>query len=590
MDLGGALMKLCSRILSLAGFSFFTLCLYAQDQAPVSPITVFVAKKIVTMDNGWPQATAVAVRDGKILSVGSLDDLKPWLDQNSHTIDRTFADKVLYPGFIEPHGHPFIGGTSLTRPPLTYLPLPTAYGPPFPGVKTRAEAAAKLREYVAQAKSPDDTVLVWGYDVVAMGGQHLDKTTLDTISSTQPLLVWDASEHYVYANSAALKKYGITKADTKTNGVMAGPDGEPNGQFLGTTAAALILQKPMNDLAKPEVALKNIKYLMDLSRRRGVTTTSELDFGVVNADLEQVLFDKTFNNPQMPMRCIVVTDGVTMVATKGDQAIPFVQGLTKRNTEKLIFNGVKFFADDSFLSLGMVMVNPGYIDGRKGIYITQPDKMVEDWLPWWKAGFQINVHTNGNGGNQATINALDGLMKAYPRIDHRFTFQHYGISTPEMARQIKTLGGVVSTNPYYVYSRGEFGAPYFGTDRAYTAARLKSLVDAGVVTSLHTDTPVAPPDPLEEVWIAVNRFGLSGAVLAPEERISVYQALRMVTIDAAYTLGVEKSLGSVQAGKYADFTVLEADPQDVPKEKIRDIKVWGTVSGGQIFPAADIHP
>ncbi len=562
--------------------------LAAQEQS--QPITVFVAKKIITMDSGWPEATAVAVRDGKVISVGSLDDLKPWLDENPYKIDRTFADLFLLPGFVEPHGHPFIGGTAVTLPLLTYLPMPSPYGPGFPGVKTRQEAAAKLKEYVAQAKAPDDTVFSWGYDLIAMGGQHLDRTMLDKISATQPILVWDASEHFVYANTAAMKKYGITKADTKINGVMAGPDGEPNGQFLGATAAGRILAAPMGERAKPEIALKNMKYLMDLSRKNGVTTTSELDFGALNIELEQVLFDKTFNNPQMPIRCVVVTDGVAMTATKGDQAIPFVQSLTKKNTDKLIFNGVKFFADDSFLSLGMVMENPGYIDGRKGIFLTPPDKMVETWLPWWKAGFQINVHTNGNGGNQATINALEALMKSYPRTDHRFAFQHYGISTPEMARQVKVLGGVVSINPYYVYARSEFGAPYFGSDRAYTAARLKTLIDAGVVTSMHTDTAVAPPVPLEELWIAVNRFGLSGKVRAPEERITLDQALRMVTIDAAYTLGVEKEVGSIQAGKFADFVVLEQDPHAVPMEKIRDIKVWGTVSGGRIFPASEIRP
>lgn len=560
----------------------------AQEQS--QPITVFVAQKIITMDPGWPEATAVAVRDGKIISVGSLDDLKPWLDKNPYKIDRTFADMVLLPGFVEPHGHPFIGGTALALPLLTYLPIPSPYGPGFPGVKTRQEAAAKLKEYVAQAKSPDDTVLSWGYDLIAMGGQHLDKTLLDAISATQPILVWDASEHFVYANTAAMKKYGITKADTKINGVMAGPDAEPNGQFLGVTAAGRILATPMGELAKPAIALQNMKYLMDLSRKNGVTTTSELDFGALNIELEQGLFDQTFNNPQMPIRCVVVTDGAAMTATKGDQAIPFVQGLTKKNTDKLIFHGVKFFADDSFLSLGMVMEDPGYIDGRRGIFLTPPDKMVEIWLPWWKTGFQINVHTNGNGGNQATINALEALLKAYPRTDHRFAFQHYGISTPEMARQVKVLGGVVSTNPYYVYARSEFGAPYFGSDRAYAAARLKTLLDAGVVTSMHTDTAVAPPVPLEELWIAVNRFGLSGKVRAPEERITLDQALRMVTIDAAYTLGVEKEVGSIQTGKFADFVVLERDPHTVPVEKIRDIKVWGTVSGGRIFPASEIRP
>jgi predicted amidohydrolase YtcJ len=553
-------------------------------------ITVFIAKKIVTMDPGWPMATAVAVKDGRILSVGSLDDLKPWLNKHPHSINWTLADKVLFPGFIEPHGHPVIGGTSLTRPLLTYLPAPNPYGPPFPGVKTKEEAITKLRKYVGKAKSGEETVLAWGYDVVAMGGEHLSKNDLDQISTTQPILVWDASEHFVYANSAALKKYKVTKDDTKTNGIVAGQDGEPNGEFLGTTAAGRILRGPLSELLQPDMALRNVRFLMDLSRQNGITTTSELAHGAVNLPLEEVVFDKYFNDPNSPMRCVVVTDATAMTATKGDRAIAFVKGLPLRNTDKLIFNGVKFFADDSFLSLGMVIDNPGYTDGRKGIFIVPPDKMVEAWLPWWKAGFHIHVHTNGNGGNQATIDALEGLMNYKPRTDHRFTLEHYGVSTPEMARRLARVGGVASVNPYYLYYRSEFNAPYVGSDRAYTAARLRTLVDAGVPTSLHTDTPVGPPLPLEEVWIAVNRFGLSGHMRGPDERITVHQALRMVTIDAAFTLGVEDKVGSIAAGKYADFAVLGQDPHEVPKEKVRDIKVWGTVVGGTVFPASEIRP
>jgi len=553
-------------------------------------ITVFIAKKIVTMDPGWPMATAVAVKDGRVLSVGSLDDLKPWLDKHPHTIDRTFADKILFPGFVEPHGHPLLGGTSLTRPLLTYLPAPSPYGPPFPGVKTKEDATTKLREYVGKAKSGEETVLAWGYDVVAMGGKHLSKNDLDKISTTQPILVWDASEHFVYASSAALKKYNVTKDDTKTNGIVAGPDGEPNGQFLGTTAAQRILREPLSELVQPDVALRNVRFLMDLSRQNGITTTSELAHGVINLPLEDVVFDKYFNDPTSPMRCVVVTDATSVTATKGDQAIAFVMSLPSRNTDKLIYNGVKFFADDSFLSLGMVIDNPGYTDGRHGIFIVPPDKMVEVWRPWWEAGFQIHVHTNGNGGNQATINALEGLIRHKPRTDHRFTLEHYGMSTPEMARRLARLGGVASVNPYYLYYRSEFNASFVGSDRAYTAARLRTLVDAGVPTSLHTDTPVGPPLPLEEVWIAVNRFGLSGNTRGPDERTTVHQALRMVTIDAAFTLGVEDKVGSIAAGKYADFAVLGQDPYEVPKEKIRDIKVWGTVVGGKVFPASEIGP
>jgi predicted amidohydrolase YtcJ len=571
---------------AIAAIALGSVSAAAQDNGA---ITVFVAKKIVTMDPGWPAGTAVAVKDGRVLSVGTLDDLKPWLDKSPYTIDRTFADKILLPGFVEAHGHPIIGGTALTRPLLTYLPEPSPYGPGFPGVKTKPEALAKLREYVSRAMSSDETVLAWGYDVIAMGGTHLDKNELDKISASQPILVWDASEHFVYANSAALKKYNVTRDDTKLTGVMAGPDGEPNGQFLGEKAAQRILQQTMAELLQPNVALANMRFLMDLSRQNGITTTSELAFGLIDLPLEEGLFQKYFNDPMSPMRCVVVTDAASLVAGKGDQALAYAKSLASRSTDKLIFNGVKFFADDAFLSLGMVIENPGYTDGRQGLFMTAPDQMVEAMRPWWEAGFQINVHTNGNGGNRATINALDGLMAQKPRTDHRFALHHYGISTPEMARRVARLGGIASVNPYYLYARSEFNAPYIGTDRAYDAALLRTLVDAGVPTSLHSDTPVAPPRPLEEVWIAVNRFGLSGEVRGPQERVSVDQALRMVTTEAAFAHGMEDKVGSIAPGKYADFAVLEQDPYAVAAENIRDIKIWGTVLGGKVFPTSEIR-
>jgi predicted amidohydrolase YtcJ len=577
----------CFALAAIAAIALGPVSAAAQDKGA---ITVFVAKKIVTMDPGWPADTAVAVRDGRVLSVGTLDDLKPWLDKSPYTIDQTFADKILLPGFVEAHGHPIIGGTALTRPLLTYLPEPSPYGPGFPGVKTKPEALAKLREYVSRATSPAETVLAWGYDVIAMGGTHLDKNELDTISATQPILVWDASEHFVYANSAALEKYNVTHDDTKLTGIMAGPDGEPNGQFLGEKAAQRILQQTMAELLQPNVALANMRFLMDLSRQNGITTTSELAFGLIDLPLEEALFQRYFNDPMSPMRCVVVTDAASLVAGKGDQALAYAKSLASRSTDKLIFNGVKFFADDAFLSLGMVIENPGYTDGRQGLFMTAPDQMVAAMRPWWEAGFQINVHTNGNGGNRATINALDGLMAQKPRTDHRFALHHYGISTPEMARRVARLGGIASVNPYYLYARSEFNAPYIGTDRAYDAALLRTLVDAGVPTSLHSDTPVAPPRPLEEVWIAVNRFGLSGEVRGPQERVSVDQALRMVTTEAAFAHGMEDKVGSIAPGKYADFAVLEQDPYAVAKENIRDIKIWGTVLGGKVFPASEIRP
>jgi predicted amidohydrolase YtcJ len=505
-----------------------------------------------------------------------------------HKIDRTFASKILMPGFIEPHGHPILASTTYNLPLLTYLPLDNPYGKDFPGVKTQAAVVDALRKYVAQAKSPDETVVAWGYDVIAMGGKHLDKTQLDRISATQPLIIWDASEHYAYANSAALKKYKITKEDIAKNGAGAGADGEPNGQFLGVTALRRIMQEPLNDLLQPAVAYKNVRYLMDLSRKNGITTTSDLTFGGINLEMEQFVTNKYFNDPASPMRVVQIADTTAFTALKGDQAVAFVQGLTKGNTDRVILNGAKLFADDAYLSNSMRMENPGYIDGSTGVWVTPPDKMVATWLPWWKSGLQLHAHSNGDVANTATLNALAELMRVYPRVDHRFTLEHFGISSPDQIFKVKALGAFVGLNPYFLYNRAAFSAPYIG-ERARINPRLKSMVDAGVLTALHSDSPVGPPKPLEMAWIAINRISRAGQVDGPAERVSVDQAMRMVTINAAVMLGVDDKVGSIVTGKFADFAVLDQDPYAVPKVQIKDIKVWGTVSGGRVFPASEIR-
>jgi len=550
-------------------------------------VTVFTAKKFVTMDPGWPEATAVAVLDGKILSVGvTLDDLKPWLDKYPHEIDARFEDKVIYPGFVEAHTHPVMGSVALTRPSLSYFPMSNPYGPDIPGVTSQAEAVAKLKQFVAAAKSPDETILTWGYDILAMKSDF-DAKSLDAISATQPLIVWDASEHYAYANSAAMAKYGITREKIAgVTGAGANPDGSPNGQFLGTDAARLILPAVIAEQMTPEAATRNLTYFGNLMQQAGVTTAGDLFFGGVNMELEQHLSQSFFATDASRQRIVHVVDGFTAKQLYGEDAVAKAQAMQAASTDKTMFKGVKFYADDAFVSLGMEMLWPGYVnsDQYKGLFMyDSTDDFVAAMRPWWNAGFAIHVHSNGSGGNQVTLDALAMLQDEKPRFDHRFTFEHFGISTVSQGRRVKALGAVVSTNPYYVYERADLTAAQIGTDRASLAARMRSLVDQDIVLSLHSDTPVGIPSPLLEVWTAVNRIGFtSGKVHAPDERVDVARAMKMVTIDAAYTLGVEDRIGTIETGKLADFTVLEADPQEVDPMTIKDIGVVATILGGEV--------
>lgn len=584
-----SLSKLSQNIESVSQPRILPKIPYASISTPAADktITVYRAKKIVTMDPGWPYATAVAVRDGRILSVGTFEDLKPWLNNNPYVINDTFKDKVIYPGFVEAHGHPVMGGVAISLPPLTYYPLRNPYGPEFPGVKNYQQMMAKLKEYVAAAKSPDETILTWGFDSVAMGGKNPTNVDLDKVSTTHPIILWDASEHFVFANSAAIKKYNITPEQlAKTTGAGRNPDGTSNGQFLGTEAAKLIMLKPLAEVLTPERGLYSLRYISALMQQAGITTTGDQFYGGVDLKLENALVNQVFGHPEGKARIVHVADGITFMGLYGANAIDEAIALRKKSNDRIMFNGVKFFADDAFVSLGMQLEWPGYInaDQYKGLFMfNSREDFIKAMRPWWKSGFQIHVHSNGSGGNQITLDALATLQAEHPRFDHRFTFEHFGISSTAQGRQVKALGAQVSTNPYYVSERADINANQIGTDRASLAARMASLINQDIVVALHSDTPVGIPSPLLEVWVAVNRIGTqSGKVHAPYERVlDVNRAMKMVTIDAAYALGINDRVGSIETGKFADFVVLEADPQEVDPMKIKDIGVVATILAGK---------
>ena len=553
-------------------------------------ITVYVAKRVVTMDPSNPTATAVAVSDGKILSVGSLEDLKPWTGKYPTQIDRQFEGKVLYPGFVDPHQHLLIGGLTTTSYPLTYLPLPSPWGKPFPGVKNLPAAIAKLKEYSSGISDPNQTLLAWGYDIAAMKDIP-NKQLLDEVSLSRPVLVWDASEHNMFLNSAALKQYIVNVDEAKKIiGVGVNADGTLNGQFLGADATQYAVLHAAKDVFNIERFKKAMLHTNDLAQQGGITTTAELTFGIIDIELEKQLMQKFTSSDVTSLRIGAISYTPSFVEKYRDQAIAQVKDLQKLNTDRLFYKGIKFIGDDAYLANTMKVDNPGYTDGHQGIiFYPTPESFAKEMAPWWNAGFQIHVHTNGSGGNENVLNALQLLQDQKPRFDHRFTLEHFGMPTSMMVRKAEVLGAVASVNPSYFYDRAAIQASDIGTDRISYATRVGDLTRKGIIVALHSDYPVATPSPLTEVWAVVNRQGLytGSKKWAPAEAVTVEQAMRMVTIDAAYVIGLENKVGSIEPGKYADFTVLNDDPMTVPKAKIKDIPIVGTVLGGRYIPVSE---
>ena len=263
-----------------------------------------------------------------------------------------------------------------------------------------------------------------------------------------------------------------------------------------------------------------------------------------------------------------------------------VRGLVDRNTHRLQFqNGVKLFTDGGFYAELMQLQEPGFIDDHHGEWLTPPEIVEGLAREFWNASYRIHVHCTGDLGVELALEILEKLQFERPRFNHRFTIEHFGVSTPEQVRRIAALGALVSANIYYLHELGDaYWKRSIGFERASQMARLGTVARYGIPTALHSDFIMAPAQPLNSAWVAVNRISESGAVLAPDERLTLDQAMRAITIDAAYILGMEHEIGSIRAGKKADFTVLEADPYETAPEALRDIPIWGTVFEGQPAP------
>lgn len=545
---------------------------------------VYVAKRVVTMEASNPDARAVAVSNGRIVAVGSLAEVKAALGTVPFRLDETFASKVVLPGLIDQHLHPFLGALTLAveviAPEDWVLP-----GRVVKAASTPAEYQARLKEAVAKldGKDPKEWFFSWGYHALWHG--KLDRAALDSISPARPVAIWQRSCHEFYFNTAALKALGITEESVKGKGSWSGQADLAAGHFW-EGGLNLVVPGLVPILASPERMVFGLRQMVAMLQANGVTAYNEPGALVTPAIWK--VYQAILGADATPFYSTFIADGRGIVDRVGmDMALDETEKqIAVAPSGKLSFfpKQVKLFADGAIISQLMQMKD-GYLDGHKGEWILPPDEITKRARLYWNAGYQVHVHVNGDLGLDAVLDTFETLMRETPRADHRSVVAHFANSTEEQVGRIARLGAYVSANPYYPVGFADMYAKVgLGEPRADEMVRARSVLRHGIPYSLHSDLPMAPASPLFLAWCAVNRTTPSGRVAGKDQRIGVDEALRGITIEAARSWRKENEIGSIAPGKVANFTVLEEDPYAVPPERLKDVPVWGTVFEGRLFP------
>ena len=528
----------------------------------------FINGNILTMDADNTIVEAVVIEQDRILAAGSYDEVSQYID--GRTLVHDLEGATLMPGFIEAHGH--FPGSGI------YAVQVNLNSPPIGDVLSIEDGLAKLREQAAN--TPEGELVVgFGYDDTLMAEKrHYTREELDSVSTKHPVYVMHISGHFGVANSMMLEQLGITKETPNPEGGEIGHDpvtGELNG-FLAENAHA-IAREIVLDL-KPLALLKVMRLSVDDYASHGVTTVQN---GLTNRKQLQPLA-LAAKLGVIPMRVELWPDAYDALAML-EEGVDFA----KFENDKVSVGAFKVIADGSIQGYTGYLSEPYFVppadkDADYRGYATISSQELNDLVTKiYAQGRQVAIHTNGDAAIEQALDAIEIARQQYPLSNARPILIHAQMMREDQLDRAKELGVTPSFFSAHVYYWGDRHRDIFiGPERAMHISPAKTALDKGVPFTIHLDTPVVPIEPLLLAWSAVNRVTANADVLGPEEKISTMQALRAITIDAAWQTFQEANRGSIEPGKFADFVILSANPLIDPMA-LRDIEVMQTIVGGR---------
>jgi len=530
---------------------------------PQNADLVVLNAKVYTVDARAPKAEAFAIRGGRFVAVGSSAEIKPMVGKGTATFDA--KQMTVVPGFIDCHNH--AGGNILLYEVIVGNPFEVEF-------VTIASIIDKLR---AKAQTTPAGFWIDGFffdDTKVKDNRQLNLHDLDQVSKDHPVVVHHRGGHTSYYNGKALEMAGANKNTPNPPGGTFDHDGsgELNGRV--TDHARVVFDKvgKRETLTAEQKAQRDRDGLAYISKqfvRFGLTSVHHEDgdlFALQQVRARGELLHRVSYETGGEVLEAMITSGIG--SGFGDEWIRI--GATSEHT-----------VDGSFSERTMAISQPyaGTNPPYKG-NITETQDDLNAWVERvHRAGIQVNCHANGDVAIGMALNAYERAQGLFARTDARPKITHCTLVNEDLLRRIKAIGAVPAAfTTYAYYNTDKFH--FYGEERMRWSMAFRSFIDAGIPVAAGSDFSPGPFAPLMGIQGMVTRTGWNKETWGANQRISVDEALRVNTFNGAYNSHEEAIKGSISAGKLADFVVLADDPHTVDKEKIKDVEIVRTVTGG----------
>jgi len=525
---------------------------------------IVVNARVLTSDPAMPRAEAFAVKDGRVWAVGRNDDIRNLATARTQRLDA--AGMTVTPGFIDCHCHPS-GINELFE------------------VNGNLRSIAELKSAIARKAAetpPGAWVNAYMFDDTKLAeGRALHRRDLDEVSPNHPVSVNHRGGHTSWYNSVALRLAGVTRdtPDPDHGRFFRDPDGEPNGR-VAERARAVFGSVGTHTRYTPqearERARQGMRHMSRLFAAAGLTTVHHM-----YADQDDLrAYQDVRGDGELRHRAYL------MVGPETYRHLRDAGVRTGMGDEWIRIGGTKRSADGSASERTMRMSTPYVGTDDYGILTMTQEEIHAEVDDAHANGWQIGIHANGDVTIGMVLTAYERALSRWPRPDPRHRIEHCSLVNPDLLRRIKATGTIPTPFWTYVYYHGEKWGAY-GDDKMRWMFAHRSFLDAGIPVVGASDYGPGPFEPLMALQSMVTRRDYKGREWGVNQKVTVDEALRIATMNGAHASFEEGSKGSITAGKWADFVVLERDPHDVDPNTIKDVRVMQTTVGGKVVYSAD---